>query len=158
MKTLKWSITLLIICSLVGLFTGCDKKTEDSVSASGINISSAEESENTDNLAEVQTNLGTFYIPQKYEQVLQITTNDTDNGGTVRFSTEQDEKSYSLFELSIGDETGQLAGSITDPNGTSRSVFVTISDLGDISSLSQDKQDQLYALQETVNVVVENLK
>lgn len=123
---------------------------------------SAEENEASDKLAEVKTNLGTFYIPQKYEQFLQVTTSNRDHGGKVDFSTEQDGKKYNLFALGIGDEAGegngQLAGSITDNNGVSHEVFVIMCDLGDISKLSQDKQDQLYALQETVNVVIENLK
>ena len=37
-------------------------------------------------------------------------------------------------------------------------MYVTVYDLGDISELSQDKQDQLYAMQEAVNVIVENMK
>ena len=77
---------------------------------------------------------------------------------TVKFSTEQDGKTYILFSLSIGEEAGQLAGTLTDKRGTSRDVYVTVYDFGDISELAQDKQDQLYALQEVVNVVVENLK
>ena len=52
----------------------------------------------------------------------------------------------------------KLAGTLTDKRGTSRDVYVTVYDFGDISELAQDKQDQLYALQEVVNVVVENLK
>ena len=77
---------------------------------------------------------------------------------TVKFITEQDGKTYTLFALSIGEEVGQLAGTLTDKRGTSRDVYVTVYDLGDISELALDKQDQLYAMQEAVNVVVENLK
>ena len=77
---------------------------------------------------------------------------------TVKFITEQDGKTYTLFDLSIGEEVGQLAGTLTDKRGTSRDVYITVYDLGDISKLAQDKQDQLYAMQEAVNVIVENLK
>ena len=94
------------------------------------------------------------HIPQKYEQLLKAEV-DSD---TVKFITEQDGKTYTLFSLSIGEEVGQLAGTLTDKRGTSRDVYVTVYDLGDISELAQDKQDQLYAMQEAVNVVIENLK
>lgn len=113
-----------------------------------------EEFEDTTTLSEINTGFGTLYIPQKYEQLLKAEV-DSD---TIKFITEQDGKTYTLFDLRIGKEVGQLAGTLTDKRGTSRDVYVTVYDLGDISELAQDKQDQLYAMQEAVNVVVENLK
>ena len=149
---------LLVICSIVGLLAGCGKKTMESTADSVVKASESappeEESEDLSKLSEINTDFGTLYIPQKYEQLLKT---EVDND-TVKFSTEQDGKTYILFSLSIGEEAGQLAGTLTDKRGTSRDVYVTVCDFGDISELAQDKQDQLYALQEVVNVVVENLK
>lgn len=149
---------LLVICSIVGLLAGCGKKTMESTADSGVKASESappeEETEDLSKLSEINTDFGTLYIPQKYEQLLKT---EVDND-TVKFSTEQDGKTYILFSLSIGEEAGQLAGTLTDKRGTSRDVYVTVYDLGDISELAQDKQDQLYAMQEAVNVVVENLK
>lgn len=149
---------LLVICSIVGLLTGCGKKTMESTADSVVKASESappeEETEDLSKLSEINTDFGTLYIPQKYEQLLKT---EVDND-TVKFSTEQDGKTYILFSLSIGEEAGQLAGTLTDKRGTSRDVYVTVCDFGDISELAQDKQDQLYALQEVVNVVVENLK
>ena len=154
----KWSVMLLVICSIVGLLAGCGKKTMESTADSGVKASESappeEETEDLSKLSEINTDFGTLYIPQKYEQLLKT---EVDND-TVKFSTEQDGKTYILFSLSIGEEAGQLAGTLTDKRGTSRDVHVTVYDFGDISELAQDKQDQLYALQEVVNVVVENLK
>lgn len=154
----KWSVMLLVICSIVGLLTGCGKKTMESTADSVVKASESappeEETEDLSKLSEINTDFGTLYIPQKYEQLLKT---EVDND-TVKFSTEQDGKTYILFSLSIGEEAGQLAGTLTDKRGTSRDVYVTVCDFGDISELAQDKQDQLYALQEVVNVVVENLK
>lgn len=149
---------LLVICSIVGLLAGCGKKTMESPADSVVKASESappeEETEDLSKLSEINTDFGTLYIPQKYEQLLKT---EVDND-TVKFSTEQDGKTYILFSLSIGEEAGQLAGTLTDKRGTSRDVYVTVYDFGDISELAQDKQDQLYALQEVVNVVVENLK
>ena len=154
----KWSVMLLVICSIVGLLAGCGKKTMESTADSVVKASESappeEETEDLSKLSEINTDFGTLYIPQKYEQLLKT---EVDND-TVKFSTEQDGKTYILFSLSIGEEAGQLAGTLTDKRGTSRDVYVTVYDFGDISALAQDKQDQLYALQEVVNVVVENLK
>ena len=142
---------LLVVCSIVSLFAGCGKKTPESTADPAVNQSEStppeEEIEDTTTLSEINTDFGTLYIPQKYEQLL-----------TVKFITEQDGKTYTLFDLSIGEEVGQLAGTLTDKRGTSRDVYITVYDLGDISKLAQDKQDQLYAMQEAVNVIVENLK
>ena len=154
----KWSVMLLVVCSIVSLFAGCGKKTPESTADPAVNQSEStppeEEIEDTTTLSEINTDFGTLYIPQKYEQLLKAEV-DSD---TVKFITEQDGKTYTLFGLSIGEEVGQLAGTLTDKRGTSRDVYVTVYDLGDISELAQDKQDQLYAMQEAVNVVVENLK
>ena len=154
----KWSVMLLVICSIVSLFAGCGKKTPESTADPAVNQSESmppeEEFEDTTTLSEINTGFGTLYIPQKYEQLLKAEA-DSD---TIKFITEQDGKTYTLFDLRIGKEFGQLAGTLTDKRGTSRDVYVTVYDLGDISELAQDKQDQLYAMQEAVNVVVENLK
>lgn len=154
----KWSVMLLVICSIVGLLAGCGKKTMESTADSVVKASESappeEETEDLSKLSEINTDFGTLYIPQKYEQLLKT---EVDND-TIKFITEQDGKTYILFSLSIGEEAGQLAGTLTDKRGTSRDVYVTVYDLGDISELAQDKQDQLYAMQEAVNVVVENLK
>ena len=136
----KWSVMLLVICSIVSLFAGCGKKTPESTADPAVNQSEStppeEEIEDTTTLSEINTDFGTLYIPQKYEQLLKAEVDD----------------------LRIDKEVGQLAGTLTDKRGTSRDVYVTVYDLGDISELAQDKQDQLYAMQEAVNVVVENLK
>ena len=154
----KWSVMLLVICSIVSLFAGCGKKTPESTADPAVNQSESmppeEEFEDTTTLSEINTGFGTLYIPQKYEQLLKAEV-DSD---TIKFITEQDGKTYTLFDLRIGKEVGQLAGTLTDKRGTSRDVYVTVYELGDISELAQDKQDQLYAMQEAVNVVVENLK
>ena len=51
-----------------------------------------------------------------------------------------------------------LSDTVFEASELADDVYVTVYDLGDISELAQDKQDQLYAMQEAVNVVVENLK
>ena len=154
----KWSVMLLVICSIVGLLAACGKKdaksAADSAKKSSESTPPEEETEDLTKLSEIDTDFGTLYIPQKYEQLLKT---DIDSD-TVKFSTEQEGKTYTLFDLSIDEEVGQLVGTLTDEQGNSHDVYVTVYDLGDISEMAQDKQDQLYAMQEAVNVIVENLK
>ena len=102
--------------------------------------------------------MGTLYIPEKYEQRIQTTITKGKDSCTVDFFSVLDEKQYDLFRVSIGEEIGQRVGTITGKKNVSRDVFVEVYDLGDLSGLSRDKSDQLYAMQESVNTVVENLK
>ena len=99
---------LLVICSIVSLFAGCGKKAPESTADPAVNQSEStppeEEIEDTTTLSEINTDFGTLYIPQKYEQLLKAEV-DSD---TVKFITEQDGKTYTLFDLSIGEEVGQL--------------------------------------------------
>lgn len=95
----KWSVMLLVICSIVSLFAGCGKKTPESTADPAVNQSEStppeEEIEDTTTLSEINTNFGTLYIPQKYEQLLKAEV-DSD---TIKFITEQDGKP-TLFSIS----------------------------------------------------------
>ena len=70
----KWSVMLLVICSIVSLFAGCGKKAPESTADPAVNQSEStppeEEIEDTTTLSEINTDFGTLYIPQKYEQLL----------------------------------------------------------------------------------------
>ena len=85
----KWSVMLLVICSIVSLFAGCGKKTPESTADPAVNQSEStppeEEIEDTTTLSEINTDFGTLYIPQKYEQLLKAEV-DSD---TVKFITER---------------------------------------------------------------------
>lgn len=157
-KIRKWSVALLVLCSVAGLLAGCGKKTPGTTAEPAVkpneSVRQEGETEYPAKLSEIHTDFGTLYIPQEYVQLLKAEI----DSNTVEFITEQDGKTYTLFSLSIGEEVGQLAGTLTDKRGTSRNVYVTVYDLDDISELTQNQQDQLYAMQEAVNVVVENLK
>lgn len=154
----KWSVILLAICCFIGLLTGCGRNATNPAANPNESVPPEDETESMGRLSEITTDFGTLYIPQKYEQSLQTEISSGNGSVTVNFSAEQDGKKYTLFNLNIGEGAGELAGTLTDKNGTSREVYVTVYDLGDISGLSQDKQDQLYAMQEAVNVIVENMK
>lgn len=155
-------VMLLVLCSLVGLFAGCGKDTADSTADPENTLSESvpleEETEDPGKLSEIKTKFGKIYIPEKYEQLFQVEEEKGKNSGTVKFTTEQDGKTYTLFNISIGEGSGELVGTLTDKHGDSLNVYAEVYDLGDISGLPQDKQDQLYAMQEAVNVIVENLK
>lgn len=121
---------------------------------------SASESEGNDPAKEatfvIATQYGDLAYPVQWQDQLETEQTETKDGVKVDFFTSVGKTRYQLFSVIIGDEEN-LVGSIRDANGTVRNVSVAMADLGDISALRQADQDQLYAMQEGLNVVVENL-
>lgn len=104
----------------------------------------------------VDTPCGGLTYPETWKDQLQTEITETDSGCDVSFSTSIGEEKYRLFTVIIGGDDDS-AGTLTAEDGIVRNVALDVPDLGDISSLSQNDQDQLYAMQEGLNVVVENL-
>ena len=76
----------------------------------------------------------------------------------VIFAATVNGQEYDLFKVMICDAEGDSVGTVTDDAGQTRSVFVDVSELSDLSDLSKEEQDQLYTMQEAVNVLIENLQ
>lgn len=148
---------LFAVCVILATVSGCKGKAKSPTLAQNTDSVSANEASDG-GLSEITTNFGTLFIPQKHKKLMKITVENEKSYSTVKFSAKGDGKLYDLFKINIGKEDGQIAGTLTDKNGTSHDVFVTVYDLGDISGLSEDKQDMLYSMQESVNTVIENLK
>ena len=108
-------------------------------------------------LTEVQTHFGKLYYPGKWSD-MEVETKMLDNGEDIHFSVIIDDQKYELFQINIGGGEGQLVGKITDSDGKQRDVFVVMSVLEEISDLPEETQDKLYAMQESVNTIVENLE
>ena len=77
---------------------------------------------------------------------------------SVIFAATVNGQEYDLFKVMICDAEGDSVGTVTDDAGQTRSVFVDVSELSDLSDLSKEEQDQLYTMQEAVNVLIENLQ
>ena len=76
---------------------------------------------------------------------------------TISFNADVEGQSFTLFNIMINSEEGDSVGTITSDDGTVRNVFADITELPDISGLGEDEQNQLYAMQEGLNVLIENL-
>lgn len=168
LKATKPILAILTVCLLACILVGCNKteNTENS-SSSNIHIDEIsgeysdnyyEEVDDVNNIYEVKTEYGSLYYPQRFEADMKTEITNGDDGCIVEFFSECDGKKYSLFYVNIGIEDGQLAGYITDDKGTERNVFVVVPEIENIDVLSSENQDKLYAMQEAVNIVVDNLK
>lgn len=150
-RTRNWIAFALMTVLLIGILAGCGarNKAEGSIPIGDTLDLSA--------VAGVQTDFGTLFVPEQYLPAMKSDIKMEDDGCVVRFSTEQDGKSFDLYSIAIGVESGEYVGELTDDSGVKRAVYVELFEL-DMDGRSPEQQDQLYALQESVNAVIENLK
>lgn len=162
----KWALALTVLLVWFSVLCGCGQESVSSETVpqeTQLTTIDGEEmamSEETDNnaLTEISTKCGTIYVPQKYAEEMETSIENGENDCKVTFSAKNGDQAYTLFSLAIGTEDGENVGSLSDENGTQREVYVTVPELEGIDTLPQDEQDRLYAMQEAVNTVIENLK
>lgn len=104
----------------------------------------------------VETPYGTLYHQARWEGMLRTEQTMTDDVLCVTFFAELEGGSYRLFSVTIGGAEAN-AGTLCDGEGTCRNVFAVMEEPGDLSGLSDDQKDTLYALQEEINFVLDKL-
>ena len=76
---------------------------------------------------------------------------------TVVFETKSGEKTYELFRILIGEGTGEVAGRLTDDDGTQRNVYLRAQELPEDSGLEGSELVRYYAMQEDLNYLIDHL-
>lgn len=104
----------------------------------------------------VETPYGTLYYQHRWDGIVQTEQNMTENVLCVTFFAEIEGTQYRAFSVIIGGPEAN-AGRIRDGEGAERNVCVSMEDLGDLSALTDDQRDMLYALQEEINFVTDKL-
>ena len=163
MKKLVAIATTIILCfSLVACSGAVNSSSEENTNQSSDSTISASDKtgveEEDNSLMTIETKYGTLSYPAKWKDSLLTLESEENNFFSVTFSTKVDDKEYSLFKVMICAEEGDSVGTIKDKDRITRNVFVDIPELSDISELSEENQNQLYAMQEGVNVLIENLE
>lgn len=115
------------------------------------------ETEPPSQLEQVSTKYGTLSYPSEYREAFIISVSEEGEGCRVDFSTEMDAEQILLFSVGIDDALGPYAAKMTDAAGSSHQVYILVPELEGVDRYPQDVQDSLYAMQEAVNVVFENL-
>lgn len=105
-------------------------------------------------MMQIETDYGAITYPAEWKEALIVDESQQENGVTLVLSTEVDGTKYELFKVSIGEGPGDRYGTVTAPDGTEQPVFIEIHELPDLSALSPEDQDRLYAMQEGVNDVI----
>ena len=106
----------------------------------------------------VETAYGDLFFPKQWEEFLQVDQTDGDNTVEVTFSAKIQENVIPLFSVLVGGDTGDVAGVLTADDGTQRNVYVKIAEIPENDALSQIEQQRIYAMQEDLKYLIDNLK
>ena len=106
----------------------------------------------------VSTSWGTLYYGSRWDECMVTEQEMEEQCLRVDFSARLGDATYPLFQVTIGKGRGALAGQLTGPDGTSRDVYIQSQTISQYPELSEAEQSQLYAMQEEINIVIENLE
>lgn len=106
----------------------------------------------------IETEYGNLQYPVQWREYVEAIPAQSDSSEKVSFTATISGERFFLFEVSIGDGDGERVGTITDGTGTSRDVFVRMGEISGIDGLTDSEIDRLYAMQEGVNDLIDNLR
>ena len=175
---MKRYISVLVSCLLIlSMLAGCgtekepvaeDNPTQEGTIEATESSEMAEATEAIDEIEEpkeiktngivVKTKYGNLYYQDQWEDFMQVMVSEDDTYITVAFAAEINGIQYSLFQLNIGEVEGEPIAWITDAQGEKRSVFVSMEEIGIIPELTEGEQNRLFAMQEEINFILENLE
>lgn len=125
------------------------------------NVDSAgEENQTTANLniCTVTTPFGDLYYQEQWSEFMRPEIEQSQEACKVSFRAELNGKLYPLFVVTIGEAEGDPVRQLTDAQGTKRNVYVEVEEFLDVSGLDEGNERLLYAMQEDINFIIENIK
>ena len=105
-----------------------------------------------------KTPYGELYFPGQWAEYTQIDQVSGSGFVEVIYSAQFNVRNIPLFSIIIGEGEGVQAGTITAEDGTQRNVYVKFEELEEDESLGKIEQNRLYAMQEDLNYLLDNLK
>lgn len=167
---MKKIVSLILITVLSVSLIGCQKKEKQTeTEQSNSTVQTVDTTENSAveqqevqeeaavELLDIETQCGILHYPKEWENDLVISDSEENGIYNVYFSTNASDETVQLFKVMICTDEGDSVGTVTDSDGTVRNVFIDIRDLGDVSGYDEETQNKLFAMQEAVNVLTENL-
>ncbi len=147
----------ILICALAGSMIGCSSAAPAGSASSSQAVqpqSSVSEAAEDEDIR-IETAYGTLHYPDLWEDYLIYETNEDNGECTVSFMTDFESSRITLFEIQINDSAEDAVGTITGPDGTVRNIHVIMHSLDDVTS--DHTLDRLYAMQEDLNYLLDNL-
>ena len=106
----------------------------------------------------IATKYGNLYYQDQWEDFMRIELTEKETYVIVAFAAEVDGVKYPLFHVIVGESDGDPVGQITDAQGAKHDVFVYMEEISGTSDLTEGEQNRLFAMQEEINYVIENLE
>ena len=107
---------------------------------------------------EIATKFGTLHFPEQWSDCVAADLQEREDCVKVIFSAVIEEEAYPLFLISIGDEDGVEVGVLTAEDGSQRPVYANVFEILENEALEEGQQNRLYAMQEDLNYLIDNLK
>ncbi|MBR3383168.1 MAG: hypothetical protein IKG85_09080 [Clostridia bacterium] len=106
----------------------------------------------------IETKYGRLKYPDDLFEFLE--TEQTEDGNVVKvlFRAVINEKKIDLFEIGINGGEGEPAGKLTGSDGVERTLYLRFIELDDLSDLTEGERDRVYAMQESLNFVLDHSK
>lgn len=110
-------------------------------------------------LTEVATPWGSLYYRSQWDEWMVTHQEQEVNRLVVEFSAKLEETEYPLFRVTVGrGQGGSHVGTLTDAEGTAREVYIRAETVPTDGTLTGEEQSRLYAMQEEINILIQNLK
>lgn len=106
----------------------------------------------------IHTEYGDLYYPEQWSEYLKTEQKMNGDSLQVSFLAHLEDKDFPMFQVTIGDSNDTEVGKLTDNSGTKRSVYMKVTELEGMDNLSETDQHQIYAMQEELNYVIDNLE
>lgn len=153
----------MIACLVLGGCSGAGSSSEPAQTAaaeSGQEMP-VEASDTSDMMEEdmvVSTAFGDLHYDGQWKDSLE--TQETENGDRteIEFTAKMDSGTYPLFKVTIGGEDGEPVGTLTGEDGTVRNVYIEPYDPENLDQMSEEEQNRFYAMKDSINYLIDNLK
>ncbi len=168
-------ILILLACLLFLNITACNQAETDQPSdqpsdsqatesqfndatADQLNESHPETSANPN--IKVETAYGDLYYSPVWKEYIHVEQKQEDQELVAHFRAKMQETDYELFSIILTDsnERGEPVKEFTAADGSVKNVYVEIKELDFAENLTEIDKDNLYAMQEEVNTVLENME
>ena len=106
----------------------------------------------------ISTQYGDLYYPDQWTEFVKTEQKSENDVVVVSFGAEINSKVYPLFEVMIGGEGANSVGTLTDSAGTKHDVYLQLEEIQEDPNLNDGEQNRLYAMQEDLNYLIDNLK
>lgn len=105
----------------------------------------------------VTTPYGKLYFNEQWATCMRTEQQMLGETLTVTFKGIIGQNAYTLFHVVVGEHDGECVGQLTDDKGTKRNVYIIVDDSEEYLDITAEEQDQLCAMLEDINFVIEKL-